>query len=136
MRFPVTPRSVDRVRRAVLGWETGTAPLGGAAESKGVGMKYVIAWEVRENTSEEMQARAYEVFGKWSPAEGNDFLQFLDRIDGRGGFAVVETEDPTLIARDTAVFGPFLDFSVYPVMDSQEGTRIATEAIEFRRGIG
>jgi hypothetical protein len=99
-------------------------------------MKYVIAWEVRENTSEEMQARAYEVFGKWSPAEGNDFLQFLDRIDGRGGFAVVETEDPTLIARDTAVFGPFLDFSVYPVMDSQEGTRIATEAIEFRRGIG
>jgi len=41
-----------------------------------------------------------------------------------------------LIARDTAVFGPFLDFNVYPVMDSQEGTRIATEAIEFRRGIG
>jgi Protein of unknown function (DUF3303) len=99
-------------------------------------MKYVIAWEVRENTSEETQARAYEVFGKWSPAEGNDFLQFLDRIDGRGGFAVVETEDPTLIARDTAVFGPFLNFNVYPVMDSQEGTRIATEAIEFRRSIG
>jgi uncharacterized protein YeaC (DUF1315 family) len=136
MRFPVTPRSVDRVRRAVLGWETGTTPLGGAAESKEVGMKYVIAWEVRENTSEETQARAYEVFGKWSPAEGNDFLQFLDRIDGRGGFAVVETEDPTLIAHDTAIFSPFLNFNVYPVLDSQEGTRIANEAIEFRRSIG
>jgi hypothetical protein len=46
-------------------------------------MKYVIAWEVRENASEETQARFYEVFGKWSPAEGTDFLQFLDRIDGR-----------------------------------------------------
>jgi hypothetical protein len=99
-------------------------------------MKYVIAWENPENVSEETQARAFEVFGKWSPAEGNDFLQFLDRIDGRGGFAVVETDDPTLIARDTAIFGPFLNFNVYPVLDSQVGTRIANEAIEFRRSIG
>ena len=99
-------------------------------------MKYVLAWEPRSSASEETLERALQVFKKWSPAEGNNFLQFLDRIDGRGGFAVVETEDPTLIARDTAVFGPFLDFNVYPVMDSQEGTRIATEAIEFRRGIG
>jgi hypothetical protein len=115
----------------------GTTPLGGAAESQGVGMKYVIAWEVRENASaEETQVRGYQVFGKWSPAEGSEFLQFLDRIDGRGGFAVVETEDPKLIARDTAIFGPFLNFNVYPVLDSQETTRIVNEAIEFRRSIG
>ena len=63
----------------------------------------------------------------------NNFLQFLDRIDGRGGFAVVETEDPTLIARDTAIFGAFLDFSVYPVLDSEEWAGIAVEAVEFRR---
>jgi hypothetical protein len=76
---------------------------------------------------------ALQVFKKWSPAEGNNFLQFLDRIDGRGGFAVVETEDPTLIARDTAIFGAFLDFSVYPVLDSEEWAGIAVEAVEFRR---
>jgi len=99
-------------------------------------MKYVIAWEFRENTSEETQVRGFEVFGKWSPAEGSDFLQFLDRIDGRGGFAVVETEDPMSIARDTAIFSPFLNFTVYPVLDSQETTRIVNEAIEFRRSIG
>jgi hypothetical protein len=100
-------------------------------------MKYVIAWEVRENaSSEETQVRGYQVFGKWSPAEGSDFLQFVDRIDGRGGFAVVETEDPTSIARDTAIFGPFLSFNVYPVLDSQERTHIVNEAIEFRRSIG
>jgi hypothetical protein len=85
-------------------------------------MKYVIAWEVRENaSSEETQVRGYEVFGKWSPAEGSDFLQFVDRIDGRGGFAVVEKEDPTLIARDTAVFGPFLNFNVYPSWTVRRG---------------
>jgi hypothetical protein len=46
-------------------------------------MKYVLAWEPRPNASEETLERALQVFGKWSPAEGNNFLQFLDRIDGR-----------------------------------------------------
>jgi hypothetical protein len=99
-------------------------------------MKYVIAWEVPENASEEMQARSLQVFGKWSPAEGTNFLQFLNRVDSRGGFAVVETEDPTLIARDTAIFGAFLNFTVHPVMDIEEGTRILNEAVEFRRNVG
>jgi hypothetical protein len=100
---------------------------------EGDGMKYVLAWEPRSSASEETLERALQVFKKWSPAEGSNFLQFLDRIDGRGGFAVVETEDPTLIARDTAIFGAFLDFSVYPVLDSEEWAGIAVEAVEFRR---
>jgi Domain of unknown function (DUF3303) len=99
-------------------------------------MIYVIAWQLPANVSEEMQARSLQVFGKWSPAEGNNFLQFVDRVDGRGGFAVVETEDPTLIARDTAIFGAFLNMSVYPVLDIEEGTRIANEAVQFRRNSG
>jgi hypothetical protein len=99
-------------------------------------MRYVIAWEPLPNTSEEMQARALQVFGKWSPAEGTNFLQFLNRIDGRGGFAVVETDDPRLIMRDTAIFGAFLEFNVYPVLDSEEGTRILSEAVEFRSNAG
>jgi hypothetical protein len=99
-------------------------------------MKYVIAWEPGPNSSEETLARTLEVFGKWAPAEGSNFLQFLDRIDGRGGFAVVETDDPTLIMRDTAIFGAFLEFNVYPVLDSEEGTRILREAVEFRSNAG
>jgi hypothetical protein len=31
----------------------------------------------------------------------------------------VETDDPALIARDTAVFGAFFGFTVYPVLDIQ-----------------
>jgi hypothetical protein len=103
---------------------------------EGDGMKYVITWEAGPNASEETLARSLQVFGKWSPAEGSNFLQFLDRIDGRGGFAVVETEDPTLIMRDTAIFGAFLEFNVYPVLDIEEGTRILNEAAEFRRNAG
>ena len=95
-------------------------------------MKYVVAWEGRAGASEEVQARSLQVFSKWSPAEGNVFLQFVGRVDGRGGFAVVETEDVALIARDMAIFTAFFDMSVYPVLDIQESVRISGEAVEFR----
>ena len=64
--------------------------------------------------------------------EGTTFLQFVGRVDGRGGFAVVEAEDVTLIARDMAIFTAFFDMSVYPVLDIQESARIGGEAVEFR----
>jgi hypothetical protein len=99
-------------------------------------MKYVITWEIPANASEDMLERSLQVFGKWSPAEGNNFVQFLDRVDGRGGFAVVESEDPRLIARETAIFGVFLNMNVYPVLEIEEGTRILNEAVEFRRSAG
>ncbi len=95
-------------------------------------MKYVVAWEGRAGKSEELQARSLQVFSKWSPAEGTDFLEFVGRVDGRGGFAVVETDDITLIARDMAIFTAFFDMSVYPVLDIQESARISGEAVEFR----
>lgn len=98
-------------------------------------MKYVIQWETRQNASEELQARGLQVFSKWSPSEKVNFLQFVGRVDGRGGFAVVETDDPTAIARDMAIFGPFFDFSVIPVLDIQETASIGGSALEFRASI-
>lgn len=99
-------------------------------------MKYVIAWETRASTTEEQQARGLAVFGGWSPSEGADFQQFLGRVDGRGGFAVVETDDPALVAKDMATFGPFFEFNVYPVLEIQEAAGLAAEAVQFRNAIG
>lgn len=98
-------------------------------------MKYVVSWVALPNASEEIQARSLQVFGKWSPAEGTNFVQFLGRVDGRGGFAVVETDDVTLLARDMAVFGTFFDMSVHPVLEIQETAQIGMAAIEFRRSV-
>ena len=98
-------------------------------------MKYVVSWEARQNASEELQARSLEVFGKWSPSEGTTFHQFLGRIDGRGGYAVVETDDPSLILRDTALFSPFFDFRVEPVLEIADATAIEMETVEHLRSI-
>ena len=94
-------------------------------------MKYVVSWQSRANQTEEIAARSLQVFRKWAPDEGTTFLQFLGRIDGPGGFAVVETDDPALLARTTAIFSAYFDMKVYPVLDIEEAARIGGEAIEF-----
>jgi hypothetical protein len=99
-------------------------------------MKYMVSWVALPNTSEEVQARSLQVFSKWSPAEGTTFVQFLGRVDGRGGFALVEADDVALVARDMAVFGAFFEMSVYPVLDIQQTAQIAAQAIEFRGSPG
>jgi hypothetical protein len=98
-------------------------------------MKYVVSWQARANATEEVLTRALQVFRKWSPPEGTTFLQFLGRIDGPGGFAVVETDDPAVLAGTTAIFSAFFDMTVYPVLDIEEAARIGGEATEFRQTV-
>ena len=93
-------------------------------------MKYVVSWEPRPSSTEETLGRSLQVFGKWTPHEGSTFKEFLSRVDGRGGFAVVETDDPSLVLKDTALFGSFFDFSVYPVLEIADATVIEMEAAE------
>jgi hypothetical protein len=98
-------------------------------------MKYVVTWENRSTTTEEIAARSLQVFGKWTPHEGATFKEFVSRVDGRGGFAVVETDDPSLVLRDTALFSAFFDFSVYPVLEVADATAIEMETVEHLRSI-
>ena len=98
-------------------------------------MKYVISWETRSGITEEAVARSLQVFSKWSPTEPGNFKEFLGRLDGNGGFAVVETDDPTLIAKDTAPIGSWFEFHVYPCLEIAETAAIDTEAVAFVESI-
>ena len=98
-------------------------------------MKYVITWENRPSATEETAARGLAVFSKWSPSEGSNFREFLGRVDGRGGFAVVETEEVANIAKDVAPFGGFFDFSVYPVQEITDTAAVGMEAVAFLESI-
>jgi hypothetical protein len=101
-------------------------------------MKYVISWKDRGGGSSvdaEMDAkRTLAVFAAWSPPAGITYHQFLSRLDG-GGYAVVETDNPALVAEATAKFGVFLDFEVVPVVDIGDIIPIAQESIAFRASI-
>lgn len=75
------------------------------------------------------------MFSKWSPSPDATFKEFLGRVDGRGGYAVVETENVAASARDMAIFGAFFDMSVVPVMEIKDVAGIGAEAVEFRSSI-
>jgi Domain of unknown function (DUF3303) len=94
-------------------------------------MKYLISWETRPGTSEEAAKRSLAVFGKWAPSHPEHFLQFLGRVDGNGGFAVVDTDDVSEIARDTTPFTSWFEFHVYPCLDIADSAAIDIEAVAF-----
>jgi len=102
-------------------------------------MKYVIAWKVRHGGSaaenEANAARILEVYSKWTPPTGVTFHQFVARIDGEGGFAVTEGDDPATAALDIAKLSPYLEYTVYPVMDVAEHAGLWAEAVEWRKSI-
>jgi hypothetical protein len=98
-------------------------------------MKYVVSWISKPGVSEVDAQRSLDVFGKWSPLPSTAFSEFLGRLDGRGGFAVVETDDALAVLRDAAIFGAWFDFEVCPVVDIVDLVRVAGEAAEFRKSV-
>jgi hypothetical protein len=102
-------------------------------------MKYVIAWKPRYAGSaaenETGVARGLDLFSKWTPSSDVTIHQFVLRVDGEGGFAVTEGDDPASAMRDIAKFVPFFEYTVYPVLDIAEGAAIAAEAVEWRKSI-
>jgi hypothetical protein len=72
---------------------------------------------------------------RWTPSGDVTIHQFLGRVDGEGGFAVTESDDPASVARDLAKWVPFFEYTVYPVLDVAEAVGILAEAAEWRKSI-
>jgi hypothetical protein len=59
-------------------------------------MKYVVSWTFRSFGSvaeqEAAATRLLKTYSKWTPPASVTYHQFLGRIDGGGGYQVVETD--------------------------------------------
>ena len=103
-------------------------------------MKYAMTWTTRPGGSgkdnEESSRRGVELFSKWQPPAGTTFHHFVARLDAEGGFAVVETDDPSELLTETAKFAPYNVFQIYPVVDMDEWVSAAQGGIDFRGSVG
>ena len=101
--------------------------------------QYVVRWVARQGGSaieaEADTKRGLQLFSKWSPPPDANFKVFVATLDGRGGYAVVETDNPASLAEGPAKFGTLFDFTITPVIDITEAVAIGAEAIEFRDSI-
>jgi Protein of unknown function (DUF3303) len=102
-----------------------------------VEMKYVLQWKVRAGGSAEENLtstqRSLEVLSKWTPS--TTVLQFVARVDGAGGFGVGETDDLAALARDCAIFSPYVDLELYPVLDIEEAAAVLGSGVAFNRSV-
>ncbi len=102
-------------------------------------MKYVVSWTYKWNGSaaenEASIERALQVFAKWTPPASATFHQFVGNLDGTGGFAVVETDNPMDVANGPSRFGFFADYQIVPVADITEAVQAFQEGVEFRKSV-
>ncbi len=102
-------------------------------------MKYVFSWTYKWNGSAaENEAgfeRALQVFAKWTPPAGTTFHQFVGKLDGTGGFAVVETDNPMELADAPSKFGYFAEYRIDPVADMTEAAQVFQQGVEFRKSV-
>lgn len=85
-------------------------------------MKFVVMWNERDR---DMSARerieqsqvTLEALGRWKPPLGLEIREQVAKLDGSGGFAVVEAEDAQDLADASMKFGPWFDWQLIPVMD-------------------
>jgi hypothetical protein len=96
-------------------------------------MKYVVSWTARSAAVSEADAkRSLSAFTNWTPASTATFHQFVQRVDGEGGFAIVETDDPANILSDTLKFAPWFKYECFPVIDIMDAVSAFQEAIDYR----
>lgn len=93
-------------------------------------MLFHVEWDFID-TSEAADKRSLEVFSKWQPPAGM-FQAFYGYADGTGGFAIVETDSASAIAKAIAPFTPWLRFSMRPILPIDEAAAVALEAVAFR----
>ena len=102
-------------------------------------MKFLVAWTTRSGGSsadtERDLRRGLEVFSNWSLPEGQTFHAFLQRADGNGGYALVETDSATGLLDGTSKFAPWFEFQVTPVVDMTDAVAVFNAAIECHDSI-
>lgn len=112
---------------------TGETPAGGEVAV----VKFVLTYTIRDGGSlserEAAAKRGLQLLGKWQPSI--EFKEWVDRVDGEGGFVVFESDDAATITKDVSIWAPMFRFELYPVMDALEGTPIQQEAVDFRDSI-
>jgi Protein of unknown function (DUF3303) len=102
-------------------------------------MKFVLSYTERVGGSVQERVAggeaAQKLLANWAPRDSATIHQWVQRCDGTGGFAVVETDNPADLFSDLAVWAPWLAFEVVPVLDIADATPIAQDALQKARSV-
>ncbi len=88
-------------------------------------MKFIVRWEIPQNSRKAAIARFLETGGL--PPEGVEMVSRWHSADGEFGFAIAETDDVQAIARWSLAWNDLLPMDVRPAADDESmGEVLAT----------
>ena len=101
-------------------------------------MKFMVIWTQRDlgGSSAERQSEAkkvLEALGRWSQPEGETIISQVVRVDGKGGFALTESDSGIALADAASKFAAWFEWDIIPVVDlMDEGTlNLFGESVAF-----
>lgn len=102
-------------------------------------MKFVLAYTLRSGGSAADNVASGEAAQKlltgWAPSPAATVHQWVQRCDGTGGFAVIETDNAAELYKDLATWSAWLEFQVHPVLDIIETMPITSEALSIAKSV-
>jgi len=97
-------------------------------------MLFAAIYRPREaGASEEAQKRSTALFTSWEPPF--EFKAHYARGDGRGGIAVIETDDAQSIVEGISPWQPFFEFEVTPIIPIEEAVPLFLKTNAWRDSI-
>jgi hypothetical protein len=101
--------------------------------------KYLLNWKTRASGTAQQNhddgKSILEAFAKWKTPADQNWVQFLSRLDGEGGSAVIETENQAGLMDGVSKFLTWLEFEIVPVVDIMDGVAMLAAGAEFRESV-
>lgn len=98
-------------------------------------MLFAVQWAPRPGGSEDQDERTLSMFTQWEPPEGVAFQGFWDYADGNGGIAIMESSSAAAMLEATAPWAVYLEFTIRPIVSSEESVPIFQAAQQWRRSV-
>lgn len=100
-------------------------------------MKFMVEYETRTGSTHEETAENYDsllkAFSTWQQPEGLTISAFVTRIDGAGGYLVVDVDDPLVLARFVAQFLRWNTVVCHPVVDVEAAVGFVEYGLEWAK---
>src|ERR1700759_5040076 len=100
--------------------------------------KYVLTWKYAQGTAlakHEDVKSLLAAFGKWEEPINQSWLEFVHRVDGQGGLAVIETDNPAGLLGEVVKFMTWAEFEVIPVLDVAISVPLVQRGVEYRESV-
>ena len=100
-------------------------------------MLFQAFWIRRDSgASEDSDRRVLSILEKFEVPDGVTVHSWVERIDGTGGFGLLETDDPQALGAGFPLFNPYFSFEVVPVIQHADGVAALAAAVAVRDGLG